>query len=90
MEPLLTSITSGAAKPSNNVVVMLGNNSNGFSTTRDVYASGNLTVGGSTITLAGITTSPGASFGNATLPSNPAGFMVMNITGKNFNVPYYN
>jgi hypothetical protein len=35
-------------------------------------------------------TSTTASVGTATLPANPVGFIVVNINGKNYKVPYYN
>jgi hypothetical protein len=31
-----------------------------------------------------------ATSGNATLPSNPAGFMSVNINGRDYLMPYYN
>jgi hypothetical protein len=31
-----------------------------------------------------------ATTGSATLPANPAGFIVMTVNGANVKVPYYN
>ena len=31
-----------------------------------------------------------ATAGSATLPSNPVGFMIVTVNGKNYKVPYYN
>lgn len=42
------------------------------------------------VCLSGINTSTTASVGAATLPANPVGFIVINITGGNFKIPYYN
>ena len=35
------------------------------------------------------TTSTTATAGNATLPANPVGFLVVNIGGTDYKVPYY-
>lgn len=35
-------------------------------------------------------TSPSATSGSATLPSNPVGFIEMTVNGKIYKVPYYN
>lgn len=43
-----------------------------------------------TICLSGIQTSTTANVGAATLPAGPVGFVIINITGSNFKVPYYN
>lgn len=42
------------------------------------------------VCLSGIATSTTANVGAATLPVNPVGFVIINITGSNFKVPYYN
>jgi len=36
------------------------------------------------------TSAPTATQGSATLPSKPAGFMIVTVQGKQFKVPYYN
>lgn len=33
---------------------------------------------------------PSATAGSATLPANPAGFIVITVNGKTYKVPYYN
>jgi len=35
-------------------------------------------------------TSPSATAGGVTLPSNPVGFIEMTVNGKVYKVPYYN
>ena len=36
------------------------------------------------------TASNTASFGSADLPSNPEGFLSVNIAGRDYKIPYYN
>lgn len=89
MEPLLTTVTSGAKIPNSNVVVMMANNAGGLATTNTLFVSGGATLG-STVSLPGIATAGTASIGSASLPASPVAFMTFTITGVNFKVPYYN
>ncbi len=49
----------------------------------------NLHVSGD-VGFASIATTTSANAGTATLPGNPVGFVIINITGGNFKIPYYN
>lgn len=42
------------------------------------------------LNLLNYTSSPTATKGTATLPSNPAGFINITVDGKPYKVPYYN
>ena len=74
---------SGAGTPNSGLGYLNWQN-NGLSTTVGLY------VGGSGINLAGVQTTSGAN-GNTIAPSGGAiGYFVLNITGLNVKVPYYN
>jgi len=42
------------------------------------------------LNLLNFSSSPTATKGTATLPTNPAGFMNVTVGGKSYKVPYYN
>lgn len=42
------------------------------------------------LNLLNFSSSTTATSGSATLPANPVGFIIVNVNGKPFKVPYYN
>lgn len=61
-----------------------------------MQSTGSVTITGKNIALcgglalSGIATSASAAAGGVSLPATAAGFVTVNITGRNFKVPYYN
>lgn len=74
---LINSGASGAIF--NNLNVGIGTNN----------PTGALHVNGA-VCFSGIATGTTANIGGATLPANPVGFVVININGGQFKIPYYN
>jgi len=83
--------TAAGARQSLGLGSMAVQNSNNISVTGGAIASAAIT-GGTVDSVVSLnnTTATSATAGSRTLPANPAGFVIVNINGTDYKLPYYN